>query len=464
MKVQKVEGSVERRIVIAMVVSDAVLSRIASRWPKGGLCRSKWANEIGNWCVEHHKKYDRAPGKSIQAIYEAWAEQSADQESVKEIDRLLSSLNGEYVKAKKDINPEHVCDLASKHFNTVRLERLRDNLEADLEIGNVEKAMKRLEESKPVNMEPTRRIDVLRDEEAIREAFESKSESLVKFKGALGEFFGDSLERDGLVALYAPEKRGKSFFLQEICWQAMRQGRKVAMFQVGDMSKNQIMRRFSVRAAGRPLKAMTDLKIPMKIGRNESDEIEVENVVKSWKEELSWGTALKGAEKTTKRTRSNSEMLALSVHPNTSISVLGIMECLDSWERDGFTAEIVCVDYADILAPVSGAADTRDAINMTWKMLRRLSQERHCLVLTASQTDAASYETDLIRRSNFSEDKRKYAHTTAIFGLNQTDVEKEEGRMRLNWLVLRDGDFIETKVVHVAGSLALANPMITSCW
>ena len=107
----------------------------------------------------------------------------------------------------------------------------------------------------------------------------------------------------------------------------------------------------------------------------------------------------------------------------------------------------------------------RDKINETWKQMRSLSQKYHCLVVTATQADAASYETDLIRRRNFSEDKRKYAHVTGMIGINQKDPEeKEKEVMRLNWLKLRDGLYSETRCVYIAGCLSIANPAIRSCW
>lgn len=123
-----------------------------------------------------------------------------------------------------------------------------------------------------------------------------------------------------------------------------------------------------------------------------------------------------------------------------------------------------CIDYADILAPVFPKEDKRDQINTTWQMMRRLSQEMHGLVVTATQADADSFNSDLQRRKNFSNDRRKYDHVTGMFALNQTDKEKGEGRMRLNWLQLRDGAFTETKCVHVAGCLAIADPWVCSCW
>ena len=104
----------------------------------------------------------------------------------------------------------------------------------------------------------------------------------------------------------------------------------------------------------------------------------------------------------------------------------------------------------------------RDAINNTWKAMRALSQRRHCCVVTATQADADSYDSWLLSMSNFSEDKRKYAHVTAMAGINQTQPEKERGIYRLNWLVGREFEFTESQVVWTAACLTVGNPAILS--
>ena len=65
---------------------------------------------------------------------------------------------------------------------------------------------------------------------------------------------------------------------------------------------------------------------------------------------------------------------------------------------------------------------------------------------------------------NFSEDKRKYAHVTAMYGLNQDpqDREKKIGLMRINEIVVREGDFSNTKEVTVIQNLARGRPFLGS--
>jgi hypothetical protein len=123
---------------------------------------------------------------------------------------------------------------------------------------------------------------------------------------------------------------------------------------------------------------------------------------------------------------------------------------------------VIVIDYADILANPPGFNESRDATNATWKHLRRLSQERHCLVVTATQADAASYRAETIDASNFSEDKRKLSHVTGMVGINSTPEEKENSMQRLNWVVLRESEFNVTRCVHVASCIDIGNPAVKS--
>jgi hypothetical protein len=87
-------------------------------------------------------------------------------------------------------------------------------------------------------------------------------------------------------------------------------------------------------------------------------------------------------------------------------------------------------------------------------------------VVTATQADAKSYDQDRLKLANFSEDKRKYAHVTAMYGLNQDkdDREKKIGIMRINEIVIREGEFSATNEVYVLQNLRRGQPHLGSYW
>ena len=305
----------------------------------------------------------------------------------------------------------------------------------------------------------------MHNKEAIKEAFDDRSEPLIIYPGALGRFFGDTLERDGFVNFIAPEKRGKSMWLLDVAYRAMLQRRKVVFFSVGDMSQNQVMRRMMTRVAQRPLK-YKEVPYPISIKKYKDDtQAVVKFKAKDYPEPLSWREAYKSCKSLMReKVKSKRPLLKLSCHPNSTLKIKDIINILKGWERDGWIADVIIIDYADILNMDYHGLEGRDRINETWKQMRALSQVYHCLVVTATQADASSYDKNTITMKNFSDDKRKRAHVTGEIGINQTTAEKKLGIYRLNWVVRREDEFFSNQCVHVAGCLRLCNPAVKSCF
>lgn len=464
MRIERRSGGDERRIVTGMIVDDAVLAKLTGVWVKEGHFGNQWANLIGGWCVRHFEKYGTAPRADIEGIFQSWADRKGDKDTVAIVEKFLGGLSEEYDNLSSESNTQYVLDLAGEHFNKVRLRKLAETIEGDIEDGDLEAATKRVHEFGRLEVGGGAGVDVMFDEAAIQHAFESKSEPIIRYPSSLGMFFGDSLERDGFVAFMGPEKRGKSFWLIDVAWRAMCQRRRVAMFQCGDMSQAQTMRRLMVRAARRPLKAKTIL-YPTLIEHEPNDPIaNVDHEERNYDKALDWRYAVKAARAVMERkAKTDQSLFRLSTHAAGTVSVSGIKGILKIWERSGWTPDVVAIDYADILAGPPGV-EGRDAIDQTWMGLRALSQQYHCLVVTATQSDAASYKTNLIGREHFTNDKRKLAHVTGMIGLNQTPEEKHMGLIRLNFVGLREDEYSEVKCVHVAGCLGLANPAIISCF
>lgn len=463
MKVQSyTSGGDERRVVIGMITDPVVLGRIETRWT-GKEFASRWSNIVGGWCVEHWRRHQEAPGKLIESRFERWREKAKDEATVKLVDRFLSGINGEYEEQTKDQNSDYLIDLAGSHFNRVRVAKLKEQLDRDLEDGDPGKSIERIASFSQMDLGVGSAVDVLEDAGAVMAAFSEGQDALVTYPGDLGRFYGEVFCREAFVTWMGPEKRGKSFALMDFVVRSVTQRRKTAYFEVGDMGQRLTIRRLAGRIAKQPIRAR-DLTVdwPVKLFREDGD-VKCDREPREFDDVLSWRNAVKAMDKLKRmKTKTNVPLLKLSSHPNSSIAVGGIESQLEVWERDGWIADCVVIDYADILAPPPGKRDERDQINSSWQQLRALAQRRHCCVVTATQADAASYDKDLIRPKNFSGDKRKLAHVTAMIGLNQTETEKKQGTMRLNFVVLREGDFSVSRCVHVAQCLPLGNPAVKS--
>jgi len=85
-----------------------------------------------------------------------------------------------------------------------------------------------------------------------------------------------------------------------------------------------------------------------------------------------------------------------------------------------------------------------------------MAQERNLLMVTVSQSDRNSFNTD-ITESSIAEDIRKLAHVTCMLGLNQTPEEAKNGIMRVKQIAIREGKkMFESAVVLYCFSIGRA--------
>lgn len=455
MKIERHRGNQERLILTSMIVDDQALAKIATQW-KGDLFQSKWANLIGSWCADYHRKYGKAPGRHIQDIVNEWASKDAPKETVQLIDRFLSGLSDEY---EQNGNSAYSLDQAGDYFNSVRARRLVEQVEECVETGQSTKALELIQGFRRLELGQNAWVDPF-SPEVFSSVFDDPVESIIKLPGSLKTFFGRSLCRDAFISFLGSEKRGKSFFLMEMVYRALCSRCRTAYFEVGDMSQRQVLDRLACRISRRPLRT-EEVKIPISISRDPDQSMA--DVLHDCRElkGLTKAEGFKAVKRFLKTKVRGHGFLRMSCYSSGTISAEQIRHRIQDWAMEGWRADCVVIDYSDLLEGPSGF-EGRDQINETWKQLRRLSQDMHCLVITATQADARSYDAAGLSMRNFSEDKRKLSHVTGMVGLSQTGEERVQGITRLNWIVRREADSFASRYLHVAGCLPLASPVIKS--
>ncbi len=467
MKVTEVEGTALKMVITGMIVSREVLGKVAPVY-RDGAFGQPWADKIASWCVAYHtSSRGRAPGKAIRDMFYMWAEANHDQNTEKMIAAFLGGLSDSYDPAA--FNAAYTADLAGQVLNRARLEGIRDRLTQALESGRLDVAEAALTVPK-TELGRGSFLDVFGSPSAVKAAVLSKTAAtpVVKFDGALGTFMEPLLVRDAFVAFEAPEKRGKSFCLQEVAWQGYLQGRRVAFFSIGDLSEDQMMARFVCRANERPHRATRELqtvRIPVYIERSGADATAtVTHKEVTFPEDLHWKSAWRRMrEIQATLPEGGRDRLRLATYSAGTLTVQELANVLDRWETaDRWVPDLVVLDYADILAPPPGRMESREAIDKNWMMLRSLSTARRILLVTASQTDADSYDVEIITKRNFSGSKTKNAHVSAMIAINQTPMEKDAGVYRLSLPAARESELSESTCLYVAGCLAIANPFMLS--
>ncbi len=473
MKIERRDDAREREVLTGMILHDTVLGRIASRWD-GHLFASPSANAVATLCVEHYRKYNQAPRKAMRSLFSTWGE-GRDEDSVKLAESLLEGLSNDYTAKRKEVNPDLVLDIAGRYFNKVKMTKLKDDLESHLAAGKLKAAEETIQSfyDSKIHLGTESGVDPLLDDAFMKSVFDDNVTALVKYPGALGDFFSDSLVRDGFFTFIAAEKVGKSQMLLDVAYRATRQRVKTAFFGVGDMSAAQVARRLYSRMAKVPYRSPNGkwpckVMWPTKIEKRQHEELaDVELEELEFGRKLSYADAKEAVERfLTRGVKSKKSMMRWYCCPAGTLSVGDIDGILDSWELEGWgSADVVVIDYADILAPEKGSKmETRDQINKTWEKMRALSLKRHNLVVTATQANREAYDARTINRRHASEDKRKWSHCSAAVGLNVTAEEKDKQLMRLNYVMRREGEYNWRKEVHVAQCLALANPCVLSCF
>lgn len=514
-KIQRVKGDIERRMLIGAITSDRFLRRVQHVYQANILShRSRYVATVMGWCLNYWKRYEAAPGKEIENIFHAEVKQGKlNEEHADLIADVLETASEEY-EQEGTLNVDYLLDKVRDHMAELGAEALADEIKDGLALGNVRDVEVLISKYRRVELSRGQDINPFTDPDEIYGAFEETNKPIIQFGGALGDMMNDALTTDSLVGIMGPEKRGKTWMLMEFIFAAIRSRKNVAFFAVGDMSKDQMIRRLHIRLAGRSNieRYCQPTVIPIldcihnqddscqhkyRIGhmglgfdpeeegfdasrtprgyrscavcqRTRSDRKQYKGSYwftkghklkkLTWRDGLVLGRRFFG--------RMKGRAFKLSCHPNSSINVAQISNQLDVWDAaENFVPNVVIIDYADILAPEPFApSEYRHQQNETWKALRRLSQEHHCLVVTATQADARSYEQESLTERNFSEDKRKYGHVIGMFGLNQTREEKEQGLMRLNCLMLREGEFSVLREVKVLQCLSRGKVHIGSFW
>lgn len=465
-------GKRQRHILNGIIYDDKTLGAISSKIHEHDkMFVNSWANLVLRWCLDYYKTYAKAPGyQNLKVSFDSWSEDNKEHEYINDIGQFLDGIYQE--EYKTEINSDHLIDLSTKQLNRMRLLKLSEGIQADLDKGKENSALERIASFSKVEMGSRGWMDTLSDMELVDWTFNRQKDNvLITYPGDLGKFFGACLKRKAFVSFLAPEKTGKSFWLLDIVWRAVHNRLRVAYFDVGDNAGEEINERFYVRAAVHPYESDTGewpytIKYPISITppKEEGDfYATVEHEDRTFDAPLDAKTVKRALRRVMKfGVKSLDSYLKVSCHPNFSINVPGIKTELELLEMSGWVPDVVIIDYADILAPPPGRMESRDQINTAWKQMRGLSQERNCLLITATQSDAASYEKRIISRMNFSEDKRKLSHVTLMVAINMTGEEKDSGLVRLNHVVRRKGGYSSRKVVHVAGCLAVSNPTILS--
>lgn len=123
--------------------------------------------------------------------------------------------------------------------------------------------------------------------------------------------------------------------------------------------------------------------------------------------------------------------LIVKEYPTKSASVNSLKNHIEKLMNRDFKPDIIIVDYADLLRPVSALREKRHELETIYEQLRGLAQTYKCCVWTASQTNRSGLNAEVITMESISEAFNKCFVADFIFSISRTVEDKlnNEGRI-----------------------------------
>jgi replicative DNA helicase len=498
LKRRTIDSSIEEKILTGMIVSDSFCRDISKIINKDTFS-VPFIARVAVWCKDYHKRYKQAPGIHISDIFEIEKEK-IDEPDQKAISTLLAKLSADH--QSEEFNEEYLKDRAFEHFRERNLKQAITKASSLSELGRTSEAEKVMESYKRASIltsgwEDPFDIDVMKNYFADQTA---KKDIIFQLPGEIGRFIGP-FQRNWLVGFLAPTKRGKSWWLIELAIQAMLHRKKVIfislemnssrvfgrmynrltsmsnetkdyIFPCFDCKKNQenncnkSIRTNIVRLLNpegeKPQYNREFGYRPCVVCRNKKDFVPETWFTNVKKEKMKFSQAVKLIRSQVSHFGSS---LKIKSYPAGSTNLSRVMDDVHGlYDMDGFVPDLIVIDYADILAPEDARMIGRERTDQTWQTLKRVGDELHCCVASASQANRQSFDKKNVTQIDTSEDIRKIAHGDLWLAINQTPQEKRSSISRISKIAMRDEDFDQYASVIVLQQLALGQVLLDSCY
>lgn len=450
MKRHKIDTSGEKHILVNMIIDTNYLAQIKDIC-KPHLFETNYARIICGWIWEYYNKTEKSPGKDIQDLYQNKKHEIADEDDLELIADFLGSLN-EYYQNTEINNLKYELHKAEDYFKLRSLEDLANKLQNTIATRDIAQGEKFVSEYKRIEKPIGAGINILADSSTIKNAFDFTQEYMFRYPGILGEILGYFCRGD-FFAILAQVKTGKSFWLMDLAKYSCLFGFKTLLINL-EMTDNQLIRRTWQNLVGQPIKPGMQ-RMPY-FHNAENGKWEVKH-----KDKIYDGLDLSKVEYEQKKIRK--QVRTGELRQKTFPSGYADLNVLESYISnleyyEGFIPDTIIIDYADIIK--QNGRDYRHGLNEIWVRLRGWAQDRNCFVATASQTNKSAFSRDA-KSADVAEDMRKLATVTKMMSLNQVQEEKNDGILRIEPLLCRDGK-VDGRQIVVLENRDIGRPMLNS--
>jgi len=231
-----IEATGERDILSWMIGSDAVYRHAVTKWDPARLFESSFSRTVAGWIQEWAKvESAKAPGQAMSMIYTTHMGEVSDETTSRAVAEFLANLSRDWSVAEP-VSEAFAKDQADLYFRRRTITRALDMAQRSLESGTADGLAQAenafLSFSKPSATEAPI-VDLLHDAATIQEAYTTEDEEIFRMPGCVGQLLGPIIRGD-FVGILAPQKRGKSFWVDLFTMAETLESRKNALRVVVD--------------------------------------------------------------------------------------------------------------------------------------------------------------------------------------------------------------------------------------
>jgi len=120
--------------------------------------------------------------------------------------------------------------------------------------------------------------------------------------------------------------------------------------------------------------------------------------------------------------------LIVKEYPTKTASTQTLRNHLEKIRKRDIKIDMIIVDYADLLKPISAQKELRNELGAIYEDLRAMSQQYECPVWTASQTNRAGYNAEIVNVEQISEAFNKCFIADFICTISRTTEDKQSNK------------------------------------
>lgn len=454
---EKVGSLNERDFVISLIISDKCCKTLLP-YINISYLEVDYSRVIVDWVNDYYRKFGKSPKDDVQSIYLSRCNEIQDESLRDLVAVFLQKLSDSEINVN---NEDFLLDRSRNYLDSIILKHYTEELEACLNLGDIEKARKIQEHFEKVSEVETNEVSLFSKDsiDIIQEALQKVDEELLTLPENLNRVTG-KLHRNDFMAILAAPKGGKSWFMQYLATESVKQGLNVVFVSM-EMTREEVIQRmwkmlYGSKSGIIPEGVYEGARI-IQDGEKYTSEL-IDIIVKK-----NSGKSVSYLQKQSKALNQHRGDLRIIAYPAFGASVSEITDRVEELAKDNFIADVVVIDYADITKPIGGGSEVRNQLDAIWKHLRGFAMKFHCLVITASQTNRSALGSSQVGAQSIAEDFRKVAHVTSFVSMEQTGVMRKKHLMRIRNIAVRNDNVEETCVFpqcYSIGQFMLGNPVL----